>query len=348
MEMGPITAVQADSPAAAAKIEPGDVILQVDGRPVDDPMTVPGQLARRAGETVALSVARKASGATEVVRVKLREPIGYLPEYTLFDSPVEVSALGITYRVGNRVARVADGGPAAKAGLSAGDVIVKAKLVPPDKETLAKLDADQAELSIPFDEQINRNWPALCSALQTAAPGTTVELTFMRGEKEQTAAMQPVEATDCFSADRGWVFESMLFARQPKNLRDALVLGGRETLDNTTIVFRSLRALGTAKVSPKNLVGPKGIIELAISSADQGNARLLLFLTMLSANLAVINAMPIPLLDGGLMMFLLYEAIRRKPANQHVQVVLTYIGLALIIALMVWVCGLDFGLIPRR
>ena len=54
------------------------------------------------------------------------------------------------------------------------------------------------------------------------------------------------------------------------------------------------------------------------------------------------NFLPIPLLDGGLMMFLIYEGIRGKPANERVQVVLTYIGLVLIIALMVWVFGLDF------
>ena len=87
---------------------------------------------------------------------------------------------------------------------------------------------------------------------------------------------------------------------------------------------------------------------MALHSADQGTAQLLLFLTLLSANLAVLNFLPIPLLDGGLMMFLIYEGIRGKPANERVQVVLTYIGLALILALMVWVLGLDFGLISRR
>ena len=348
MQMGPITAIQVGSPAAEAKLQPGDVIVQVDGRPVDDPMTLPSQLARRAGETVSLAIERKGAKSPEVVQVKLRKPMSYLPDYTLLDSPVEASALGVTYRVLNKVVRVIEGGPAAKAGLAADDVIVKAKLIPADKESLKQLDADQGELQIPFDDASNRNWPSLYSALQTWVHGTTVELTFSRGDKEQTVTLEPVDATDWFSADRGLVFEPMLFAHQPKNLPDALALGARETLDNTTIVFRSLRALVTAKVSPKNLVGPKGILELAMSSADQGNSRLLLFLTMLSANLAVINFMPVPLLDGGLMMFLLYEGIVGKPANERVQVVLTYVGLVLIIALMVWTLGLDFGAISRR
>ena len=87
---------------------------------------------------------------------------------------------------------------------------------------------------------------------------------------------------------------------------------------------------------------------MALQAADQGTAKLLLFLTMLSANLAVINFLPIPLLDGGHMVFLLYEGIRGKPADERVQVVLTYLGLILILTLMVWVLGLDFGLISRR
>lgn len=74
---------------------------------------------------------------------------------------------------------------------------------------------------------------------------------------------------------------------------------------------------------------------------------LLLFLTLLSANLAVLNFLPIPLLDGGHIVLLLWEGIRGKPADERVQEVLTYIGLAIILGLMVFVLGLDFGLISR-
>ena len=90
------------------------------------------------------------------------------------------------------------------------------------------------------------------------------------------------------------------------------------------------------------------IIEAAMAYADRGTSALLMFLTMLSANLAVLNILPIPVLDGGHLMFLAYEGVRGKPANERVQVVLTYVGLVFIIGLMVWVCGLDFGLISRR
>ena len=82
--------------------------------------------------------------------------------------------------------------------------------------------------------------------------------------------------------------------------------------------------------------------------ADQGPVKLLLFLTFLSANLAVLNFLPIPVLDGGHFVLLAYEGIRGKPADERVQVGLSYIGLILILTLMVWAIGLDFGLFSRR
>jgi regulator of sigma E protease len=69
---------------------------------------------------------------------------------------------------------------------------------------------------------------------------------------------------------------------------------------------------------------------------------------MLSANLAVVNFLPIPVLDGGHMVFLVYELLRGKPPSEGVVAVLSYIGLALLLTLMMFVFGLDLGLIPRQ
>ena len=61
----------------------------------------------------------------------------------------------------------------------------------------------------------------------------------------------------------------------------------------------------------------------------------------------MLNFLPIPLLDGGHFVLLCYEGIRGKPAHESVQIVLSYIGLILMLALMVWALGLDFGLFSR-
>jgi regulator of sigma E protease len=344
MKMGKIAAVQANSPAAA-DIGPGDQILEVDGAPVGDPMTLPDRLNAAAGKTVELTIQRKGADAPSVVSLQARAPID-VSSTRLFDSPVAISSLGIAYRVLNDIGAVVEGGPAAKAGLLPGDVIQSGKLIPPGKEVLRKLETEQAELTVKFTDT-DRNWPAFVNALQDVLPGTSVELSVARGKEQLVVKLDPVDAAGWFCPDRGFLFEPMMLDFRAQSVGEAFTMGARETLDQMTLVFRSIRALGTAKVSPRALAGPVMIVKVALQSADEGTARLLLFLTLLSANLAVINFMPIPVLDGGLMMFLIYEGIRGKPADERVQVVLTYIGLLLIIALMVWTLGLDFGLISR-
>jgi regulator of sigma E protease len=119
-------------------------------------------------------------------------------------------------------------------------------------------------------------------------------------------------------------------------------------LENLSLVYRFLHKLTSNQISPRLLGGPIEIAKQAGRSAAEGFSNFLLFLTMLSANLAVVNFLPIPVLDGGHMVFLLYEWIRGKPPSESVVAVLSYLGLALILTLMIFVFGLDLGLIPRR
>ena len=115
--------------------------------------------------------------------------------------------MGVAYRVLNQVEGVIDGSPAAKAGLRPGDVIVTATLLPPGKEELRQLDAEQRKFRSRLPSRI-RNWPALMCVLQRTLPGTSVKLTFSRQEKEQTVTLKPVEAADWFNPDRGFVFRA--------------------------------------------------------------------------------------------------------------------------------------------
>jgi regulator of sigma E protease len=116
--------------------------------------------------------------------------------------------------------------------------------------------------------------------------------------------------------------------------------GWEETVDALTMVFRFLQKLG-GQVPITMLGGPGTIAVAAGGAASQGLSSLLVFLTMLSANLAVINFLPIPLLDGGHMVFLMYEGIRGRPANERVVLALHMAGFVFIIGLMLFVIGLD-------
>jgi len=151
-----------------------------------------------------------------------------------------------------------------------------------------------------------------------------------------------------FVVDRGLVFEPVSKLVQAGSVGAALRRGARATLQDLSLVWGFLKKLTSSQISPRLLGGPIEIAKQAGRSAEEGFSRLLLFLTMLSANLAVINFLPIPVLDGGHMVFLLYELVRGKPPSERVVGVLSYLGLALLLSLMLFVFGLDLGLIPRR
>jgi membrane-associated protease RseP (regulator of RpoE activity) len=137
------------------------------------------------------------------------------------------------------------------------------------------------------------------------------------------------------------------FLQRAKDWKEAASLGFREARDQLVQVFMILHRLITARLSPTNLSGPLGIIGFAGAVASQGVTTLLLFLTMLSANLAVINFLPIPALDGGHMMFLIAEAIRGKPVNEALQMRLTVAGVLALLALMIFVTFNDVSFLAR-
>ena len=120
-----------------------------------------------------------------------------------------------------------------------------------------------------------------------------------------------------------------------------MAYGYDATIDALTMVYRTLKKLFTGGLSPKHLGGMGTIFAIAGSQADRGMADLLIFMTIISANLAIINFLPIPILDGGHMVFLAVEAIRRKPVSERILVPITYSGLFFILGLFLFVTVLD-------
>lgn len=340
MEMGEVTAIQADSPAAKAGLRVGDFIVKINGK---EPHTSLRLLEGnpKAGDIVKVTVTRKGVKDPIDLHVVLREA-DWIETPLLPGSSVSVPSMGVAYRVLNRVRAVDEGGPASRAEIHAGDAIKGAALYPPEKLPEG-LESKPGVFKIRIGDD-ERNWPFFFFEMQNGLPGSIVKLTLGDG---RTADLKPVPAKDWFNPDRGFVLEPKFVNQRATSLADAIRLGYDETLEATTLVFGVLGKLGT-QISPRELSGPWGILQAASRAAQEGVTRLLLFLTVISANLAVINILPIPLLDGGHLVFLAYEGIRRRPASERVQLVLTYIGLVFLLGLMVWVVGLDFNLIPRN
>ncbi|MFA5293185.1 MAG: site-2 protease family protein [Phycisphaerae bacterium] len=144
-------------------------------------------------------------------------------------------------------------------------------------------------------------------------------------------------------AVRGLTFYDIPFKPMTKLFRaagkaDALKMGARKTVEFIAQTYMTIKGLIIGDVSPKSLMGPVGMI--AASSkiiADKDYIQYIHFMGIISACLAVMNFLPLPILDGGLVVLLIIEKIKGSPVHSKVQEGLVYIGLALIGALFIMI-----------
>jgi regulator of sigma E protease len=350
MQAGPIVAVQPNSPAAAASLAAGDTIVGVNSQPFADakslrdwtPDTL-SELMRQAavaGETVTLAIEREGKPLDVTVTPRVPNEFHSVGPPR---APVGVPALGIAFGIENKVVAVIAESPAAAAKIKPGDTITAAEFVLP-KSDQVEHESESAVVELSADEP---SWPAVIDELQRAPAGTTLQLTVERGEEKLTKKVTPVAVENLFVADRGFLFMPIERVRRATSFSEQVQYGWDETTDALGMVFRFLEKIGT-QVPVTALGGPITIAKAAGYSAYDGLPALLIFLTMLSANLAVLNFLPIPLLDGGHMAFLAYEGVRGRPASEKFVVALHTIGFVFIVSLMLFVVALDLDLIPRN
>jgi regulator of sigma E protease len=116
---------------------------------------------------------------------------------------------------------------------------------------------------------------------------------------------------------------------------DAVPRSVMETVDKTLLTLNLLKKMVTGQVSVKNLSGPITIAKVAGDSARSGWRYFLGLLALLSISLGVLNLLPIPILDGGHIMFCTAEALTGRPVPERVQMLGTQIGVFMIASLMI-------------
>lgn len=351
MAMGPITAIQKGSPAEKAGLQAGDIILQLNGASVGDPETLPQRTLQlgKANDEIKLTIERSGKkDSKDSKKEQLTKTLPYRAPYSLElsmtagDSFV-LPGLGVAYLSSNKVESVIPDSPAEKAEIKSGDTITSFNFVLDEKvkepndeaKRIAKLDP------IELDSE-HLNWPYIAGAVNRMLNGLEVQLSVKSGKKTREVTLSPYESEEWHMAFRGHLTEQIQITRTADTWGEAVQLGKRELWYSITMVYRFLQKIGH-QVSFKALGGPITIAQAAGMSAFQGPGNLLIFLTMLSANLAVINFLPIPVLDGGHMVFLAWEGIFRKPMSEKIVIAFHMIGFAMIISLMLFVIGLDIG-----
>jgi regulator of sigma E protease len=343
MEVQGVTSIAEASIAEKAGIQVGDKPVRFNGNPIEDGMTLPMVVAGMAGKTVTLELQR---GETETVSMTWTVPNEFQLANTitmLAPSGLELPGTGLVYKMTDRVSSVAPGSQAAKKGITAGDVIKQVQLLPrteQQKEYYKEvLDSKTLLEKIPVDASHSMQF--FYELAQWLPVGLPVAIDLERNGKVESTEVAIEVAEGLHWPDRGLALEPFKKSYLADGFIPALSLGVGEIWRRLGDVTEFLVLLVQGKAF--NAIGGPGTIAVqATDAASQGISPLLMFLTLLSANLAIVNFLPIPALDGGHMVFLTAEAILGRPIDEELQMKLTLGGVVALLSLMAWAIFNDY------
>lgn len=168
---------------------------------------------------------------------------------------------------------------------------------------------------------------------------TTYEVVVRRNGEKITLPAVRLEAT--IDAGDGHRMIGLTFAEQPNSIGLRLSMAVRTSASYARMVWASLGMLVTGQVGIDQLSGPVGVAEVMADTAKYSMISFFQMVAFISINLGVMNLLPLPALDGGRLLFLFIEAVRRKPIPPKYEGYIHAAGLALLLALMVYVTGQD-------
>ncbi|MDA0834411.1 MAG: RIP metalloprotease RseP [Planctomycetota bacterium] len=349
MDIGNISAIRDHSPAAKAGLRVGDKISKINDQQIGhgiDPMRLPDVLASLAGTDVTLTFSRQEKGTEpkeQSVTVVPEEQPGWVETPIFENSPLSIPSLGVAIHVIPYILNVERDSAAAEAGIKAGERIKSLTFVPLAANGAKEEGAVATnEKPIIFDDE-QKNWSHAFLMMQERTDAKVVLVVSNEIGETRNVTVVPRESTDWFLPNaRGLLLAPLTLEQKATSIGEAFQLGFVHTRNSLQDIYLTLRNLFTRDLSIKELRGPLGIAQVAYAVVDQGgSADFLLFLGFLSVNLAVLNFLPIPVLDGGHMIFLIWEGITRRRPSEKVLVAATYCGMAFVLGLMMLVLYLD-------
>ncbi len=296
--------VEKGSPAAEAGVAEGDTILAFDG--VRNPTW----------EDV---VVKELTGAGKVfpVEVKRGESTLNLNVTPKTDEKTQVGYAGWREQSEIRIKAILKGYDAETVGLMPGDVVISVNNTP--VRSLTKL--------VEIVRESN---------------GAGVELIYERENERNKVLVQPKFSEN----DKRWMIGIQL---EPKYVvvalapLEALQQSVKYNLRGATMILDYLKGVVQMRLSPKQFEGPVGIARMAAAAAKEGAADFISLMAMVSLNLAIFNLLPIPVLDGGGILVLLVEMIRRRDLSLQLKERVLQVGLAFLLMMVVFVLYNDIS-----
>ena len=209
----------------------------------------------------------------------------------------------------NKIGSVAADMPAAAAGLRAGDEI---------------LEVEGASTS---------SWEDVVKAIDANSDDTISVIVQREGQQAQT-----IEITPTLSEGRMMIGITPAFE---KNLGQSVISGTKATLNMSTMMLDIVKKLFTGKADISSFSGPVGIVAIVDDVAATGWINLLYLTSVLSLNLGILNLLPIPGLDGSKILIYGFEALSGKPMNKDIEMKLTMVGFAVLLAFTIFVTFKD-------
>jgi len=297
-----------DGGAAKAGIHSGDRVVQIDD--VVDPTW----------EDIAIKEISNARRALDVWVIRNGERV-HLSVTPTLDEKDGIGRLGWTQESEVEIGSISPGMAAQQAGLQRGDILVSANGLP--LRSISKLHEIEKETD-----------------------GRPLDLAYSRNGVEHRVTVTPVKGDPDHTGQERWVIGLTVQSRVEivkLPFGQAFTEAVRENLRSAKLIFQFLDNMVLRRMSPKSIVGPVGIAQMSGEAAREGAATFIGLMAAVSLNLAIFNLLPIPILDGGVILMLLIEMLLRRDVDLKVKEAIVKVGFVFLMVVVVFVIYNDIS-----